>query len=177
MSGYQNKATLAKVERDIWAKCENNPDANLVLFVKGYWWIKSINSEPGSVKYLESGAIVRFEAEGTAIQPGLIQMSPNTELAVCNEGMRPNAMGLLNCDSPDWFVGSLDYEGSIYSFVGKIKLLGWTFESAPDAPLVFSLHKSKGLIYVSGKGTVYGKDGTKTVLGVDKEKQRMGVSF
>lgn len=187
LSGYQNKATIATEEGDIWIKCENKPNANLVLFVKGLWLVRSLNSEPGSVKYLKSGAIVRFEADGTLIEGrsiqingtritrtkgSLIQMSPNTEIAVCVKEGIPN-IGLPNCDSPDWFVGSLDYEGSIYSFIGKIKLLGWTLESDPDTPLVFSLQNTKGLVYVSGKGTVYGKNGTKTVFGLDEEKWRV----
>jgi uncharacterized protein YraI len=57
-------------------------------------------------------------------------------------------------DGETQFTGNLDYEGSTYTFIGKVKLLKYTFDSTEDDPLVLKLIKDKGFVYVKGKGTV-----------------------
>ncbi len=63
------------------------------------------------------------------------------------------------------FLGNLDYEDSVYTFVGTVRLLGYVFSSGEERPLVFRLVKHRGLVYVSGKGTVMTPRGGKIAVG------------
>jgi len=165
LSGYQNVAIIDASKGDeVWVRCDDKPDSYLVLLVRGMWWVQSTNTKPGSIKYLKSGAKIKFEPHGTAIQPGLVQLSPGTEIIIC-DGKGIPALGIPSCDNSDWFEGSLDYDGSKYHILGRLKLAGWTFESDPTNPLIFSLQKLRGLVYESGKGKVRRKDGQEVTLG------------
>lgn len=50
--------------------------------------------------------------------------------------------------------------GSVWWFVGTVKLFGFTFESSVDEPLGFVLWESDGLVYLNGKGRVTLRDGS-----------------
>lgn len=71
--------------------------------------------------------------------------------------------GVVIKDSSE-FTGNLDYDGSIYTFLGEVRLLGHTFSSKADEPLSFKLVKDKGMIHVSGKGIVTTDRGEKIVI-------------
>lgn len=64
----------------------------------------------------------------------------------------------------DQFVGNLDYDGSVYTFVGEVRLMGNLFKSSQEKPLVFKLVKDQGFVYVSGEGSVVTKDGNTVIL-------------
>jgi hypothetical protein len=74
----------------------------------------------------------------------------------------------VSIDAESGFIGNLDYEGSEYTFIGKVKLLNYTFESDEKEPLVLVLVKDKGFVYVKGKGTVTTPKGDKINLGPAK---------
>jgi hypothetical protein len=61
------------------------------------------------------------------------------------------------------YTGMLDFNGSEYTFVGNVNLLGDLFASENGNPLVFRLVKGVGAAYVSGRGTVITQDGKKIV--------------
>jgi len=62
-------------------------------------------------------------------------------------------------DGDSQFTGNLDYDGSVYTFSGTVRLLKHVFWSDEKDPLVFKLVKEKGFVYVKGKGTVTLPDG------------------
>lgn len=62
-------------------------------------------------------------------------------------------------DPDEGFVGNLDYDGSIYTFIGTVRLMKHVFTSDEKNPLVFKLVKDKGLVHLKGKGTVELPDG------------------
>jgi hypothetical protein len=62
-------------------------------------------------------------------------------------------------DGDSQFTGNLDYDGSIYTFSGTVRLLKHVFTSDEKDPLVFKLVKDKGLVYLKGKGKVALPDG------------------
>jgi hypothetical protein len=62
-------------------------------------------------------------------------------------------------DGDSQFTGNLDYDGSIYTFSGTVRLLKHVFSSDEKDPLVFKLVKEKGFVYVKGKGKVTLPDG------------------
>ncbi len=62
-------------------------------------------------------------------------------------------------DGETQFFGNLDYEGSIYMFIGKVHLAGYTFDGDVKNPLTFKLVKNSGFSYVSGSGSITTKDG------------------
>ena len=68
-------------------------------------------------------------------------------------------------DSDTQFSGNLDYEDSVYTFIGKVRLLKHTFESDEKDPLVFKLLKNKGFVHVTGRGAVTTPKGDKIVIG------------
>lgn len=68
-------------------------------------------------------------------------------------------------DSASEYVGNLDYDGSIYTFLGTVRLVQYQFQSDNDSPLTFKLEKGKGAVYVSGKGSVKTKDGKEIKIG------------
>ena len=68
----------------------------------------------------------------------------------------------INGDSQ--FVANLDYDSSIYTFIGTVRLLKYTFSSDEKDPLVFKLVKDKGLVYVKGKGTITTSEGKKITV-------------
>jgi hypothetical protein len=67
-------------------------------------------------------------------------------------------------DGNSQFVGNLDYQDSIYTFLGKVRLMNHTFISDEKAPLVFKMVKNKGFVYVSGKGSVETPKGAKIAI-------------
>ncbi|MFA6141758.1 MAG: hypothetical protein WC738_00490 [Candidatus Omnitrophota bacterium] len=77
------------------------------------------------------------------------------------------------------FFGNLDYDGSVYMFIGKVRLAGYVFDGNTKNPLSFKLSKNTGFVYVSGDGSVTTKDGavhnfkngTISDAGVDKLKK------
>jgi tetratricopeptide (TPR) repeat protein len=79
-------------------------------------------------------------------------------------------------DGETQFTGNLDYDGSTYTFLGKVSLLEHTFESSENDPLVLRLVKDKGFVYVRGKGTVTKPDGDKTDLSALKSNMETVVS-
>jgi hypothetical protein len=88
-----------------------------------------------------------YGAEGTAINSH-IQLSPG-------------AVAIDNDNAP--YRGLLDFNGSEYTFVGNVNLLGVAFSSNNNSPLTFKLVKGVGAVYVSGKGTVTLQDGKKLI--------------
>ena len=64
----------------------------------------------------------------------------------------------------DQFVGNLDYDGSAYTFLGEVRLMGHVFKSNQEKPLVFRLAKDQGFVYMSGEGSVVTKDGKTVIL-------------
>lgn len=57
------------------------------------------------------------------------------------------------------FVNNLDYEGSTLTFLGTVNLMKSTFISDEQEPLVFTLEKGRGFVYVKGKGKVLTEKG------------------
>lgn len=78
-------------------------------------------------------------------------------------GLGETHMG-IHIDGETYFTGNLDYEGSVYTFIGEVRLLEHAFKSNSENPLVFTLVKDKGLVYVKGVGTVTKPDGRKIIL-------------
>jgi hypothetical protein len=74
----------------------------------------------------------------------------------------PGAVAIDNTRAS--YTGSLDFNGSEYTFAGKVSLLGDAFSSDNSNPLVFKLVKGVGAVYVSGKGTVTTQDRKKLVF-------------
>jgi len=71
-------------------------------------------------------------------------------------------------DGETEFTGNLDYEGSTYTFIGKVMLLKYTVDSTEDDPLVLKLIKDKGFVYVKGRGTITTPKGDTIDLGPSK---------
>jgi hypothetical protein len=65
----------------------------------------------------------------------------------------------VTIDGDTEFTGNLDYDGSIYTFFGTVRLLKHVFSSDTEDPLVFKLVMEKGFVYVKGKGKVTLPDG------------------
>lgn len=65
----------------------------------------------------------------------------------------------VGIDGDTEFIGNLDYDGSMYTFIGTVRLAKHVFSSDEKEPLVFKLVKDKGLLYLKGKGKVTLPDG------------------
>ncbi len=73
----------------------------------------------------------------------------------------PGAVSIDNAGT--YYTGFLDLNGSKYTFVDSVILLGNTFSSDNNNQLVFKLVKNVGAVYISGKGTVTTQDGKKLI--------------
>lgn len=102
-----------------------------------------------------------------AAHGGRLKSIHNASVVIGNEGEWISSGELcIELDDDNEFFGSLDYEGSIYTFENTVKFLGFTFMSDSNDPLVFELVKGQGFDYISGKGTVITKEGKKVNLGI-----------
>lgn len=103
LSGYKNNALLVATKNKVWVRCEDKPDASLVL-ARGGLWVRALTEKAGSMRYGAKGETI---------------MEPGTEVLVCADNTK---------DDKDWFVGNIDYDSSTYSFVGLVRLLGYFIE-------------------------------------------------
>lgn len=139
LTGNQNRAFVE-------VKTVGKPGKPMVTF-----WKKD---EPGFTLVTRQGGAMWGEKAGFRVQ--LNRASMQTEKVLFG------AAHLAIED--DQFVGNLDYDGSQYTFLGEVRLMGHLFKSGQERPLVFKLVKDQGFVYVSGEGAVLTKDGQTIVL-------------
>jgi hypothetical protein len=133
---------------------ENDQDRLVIRGGTQLMWAASTTSEhSGSVQYGEGGTTVRFDRKGAPLEPssGDLIVGPHTEVTLA---------GGDDVHKGDWFTGVLDFDGSTYTLVGDVPVLGHLFESRTEEPLRFQLRKGTGFVFLSGKGRVLGEGGT-----------------
>ncbi|MCX5886396.1 MAG: hypothetical protein NT096_10890 [Proteobacteria bacterium] len=142
LTGYQNKAFVE-------TKYVGQEKLKMVAF-----WIKN---EPNKRLVAAKG--------------GAMWGSPDFDYFVGNQGEKilsgPGSI-YVAIDGDSQFIGNLDFDGSVYTFIGKVRLAGYNFDSDTKSPLSFKLVKEKGFVYLSGKGIITAKDGKLFQLGFKK---------
>ncbi len=150
-NGQANKALIStrKVEGKDWLLFSLKKGSKM-LYCGGMWILPG--SAAGGMFTDARGDQYAYSADGLymgehlQLLPGAVSIDkPNSE------------------DSVAGYTGMLDFNGSEYTFVGNVILLGDEFSSNDKNPLVFKLVKGVGAVYVSGEGTVKTQGGKKIV--------------
>lgn len=92
-----------------------------------------------------------FVRNGGSMWGGVVDERPDVD--ICSGDMH------VAIDGDTQFTRNFDYDGSIYTFFGTVRLLKHVFSGDEKDPLVFKLVKEEGFVYVKGKGTVTLPDG------------------
>jgi len=97
----------------------------------------------------DKGGSVTFGAHAERI------VSPGTEVLICLDKTK---------DDEGWFAGNIDYDSSVYSFIGSVPISGYVIDGLDKDLITFLITKETGLTYVGGIGRVVTKNGDSTLF-------------
>jgi hypothetical protein len=150
-NGQANKALIStrNVDGKDWLIFSLKKGSEM-LYCGGMWILPATSD--GGMWTDERGDRYRYSADGLYMGEHL-QLLPGA-VTIDRFHSEGNTAG---------YTGMLDFNGSEYTFVGNVNLLGDLFSSDNGSPLVFKLVKGVGAVYLSGRGTVTTQGGRKIV--------------